>query len=336
MSFAYKCSVPVGSETASSNMSFYLLCGMVTMIVLTKFLSPLYLPLRLSTTVQTQQVITYIQSSRDTADLTGGIPCPQYPALPTLPSLRAVAEQAASLVLQHAFFDDPRELLPCIALFALLIGLFEHETDITKVDVRDIALITHISAFAAASSNNPHLLLDIDPTVYRQITLHLHQFIPSQYFPSQSRWDTHTIMLAWEPLWRLCTNTLASIHDNDPARRALGAFYSQPTAAQFRTSDHGGPSVQTLIESANPLLLDRATPVTSPFPTANAVGRQLVTFTRWLFGSQNGSGSSASGDIEVGNGVRRDGEVAAFIPEWMPMAAGIIVASILHASGDFL
>ncbi|KAF4604329.1 hypothetical protein EYR40_001508 [Pleurotus pulmonarius] len=313
-------------------MSFYLLCGIVTTIVLTNnSLSPLNFLPRLSTTEQTREIITYIQRLRDTADLTGGVPHPQYPALPSFPSLRAAAEQAASLALQHTFFRDPRhDLIPCIGLFAL-INLLERKTGTTEVDVRDIALITHISAFAAASSNNPHLLLNIDPTVYHQITVHLRQFTPPQYFPSQLRWDTHTLLLAWEPLWRLCTNTLASIHDNDPARRALAAFYLQPTATQFHASDHG-PSVQMLIESVNPLLLDQAAPIASPFPLPHFVGRQLVTFARWI----SESGNLASGDLEAGNGVRRDGNAvdAVFIPEWMPMAAGIVVASILHASED--
>ncbi|KAF7441261.1 hypothetical protein PC9H_001610 [Pleurotus ostreatus] len=315
----------VGSKIASNsnNMSFYLLCGIVTTIVLTSSSSPFYFP-RLSTspTAQTQQIITYIQNLRDTAGFeTGGIPRPQIPSL-ALPSL-------PSLPLQHTFFRDPRDLIPCIALFAVFVGLFKHKIDITE---RDIALITHISAFAAASPNNPHtLLLDIDPTVYRQIAAHLRRLTPPEYFPSQSRWDTHTIMLAWEPLWRLCANTLASTHDNDPARRALSAFYSQPTAAQFRASDHG-PSVQTLIESANPLLREGVTPNASPFLSTSVVGRPLVAFTRWIFGSQNERGSPAPGNVEAGNGARRDGNGAAFIPEWMPMAAGIIVASILHAS----
>lgn len=316
-------------------MSFYLLCGMVTTIVLTSSSSPFYLSrLSTSTTAQSQRIMTYIQKLRDTAGFTGGTPRPQIPslALTSLLSLRAVAEQAASLALQHTFFRDPRGLIPCIALFAVLVGLFEHEIDITEVDVRDIALITHISAFAAASPNNPHtLLLDIDPTVYRQIAVHLRCLTPPEYFPSQSRWDTHTIMLAWEPLWRLCANTLASTHNNDPARRALSAFYYQPTAEQFHSSGHG-PSVQTLIESANPLLREGVTPIASPFLSTSVVGRPLVAFTRWIFGSQNERGSPASGDIEAGNGARRDGNGAAFVPEWMPMAAGIIVASILHAS----
>ncbi|KDQ34105.1 hypothetical protein PLEOSDRAFT_1100043 [Pleurotus ostreatus PC15] len=308
-------------------MSFYLLCGIVTTIVLTSSSSPFYFP-RLSTspTAQTQQIITYIQNLRDTAGEAGGIPRPQ---IPSLPSLRAVAEQAASLALQHTFSRDPRDLIPCIALFAVVVGVFKHKIDITE---RDIALITHISAFAAASHNNPHtLLLDIDPTVYRQIAAHLRRLTPPEYFPSQSRWDTHTIMLAWEPLWRLCANTLASAHDNDPARRALSAFYSQPTAAQFHASDHG-PSVQTLIESANPILREGVTPNASPFLSTSVVGRPLVAFTRWIFRSQNERGSPAPGNVEAGNGARRDGNSAAFIPEWMPMAAGIIVASILHAS----
>ncbi|KAF9494077.1 hypothetical protein BDN71DRAFT_1449403 [Pleurotus eryngii] len=316
-------------------MSFYLLCGMVTTIVLTSSPSPLYFPrLSTSTTAQTQRIITYIQNLRDTAGVTSGTPRPQIPslALTSLPSLRAVAEQAASLALQHTFFRDPRDLIPCIALFAVLVGLFEYEIDITEVDVRDIALITHISAFAAASPNNPHtLLLDIDPTVYRQIEVHLRRLTPPQYFPSQSHWDAHTIMLAWEPLWRLCANTLASTHDNHLARRALNAFHSKPTSAQFYASDHG-PSVQTLIESANPLLRQGVTPIASPFLPTSVVGHQLVAFTRWIFGGQNERSSPASDDIEAGNGARRDANGAAFIPEWMPMAAGIIIASILHAS----
>ncbi|KAJ8508163.1 hypothetical protein ONZ45_g9527 [Pleurotus djamor] len=271
-------------------------------------------------------------------------PGPPFSSHPTFPhpsqpisAFAAAVDQAVSMVMHNAVLLDAAALAPPVALImAILVLSAKPEIDFTSRDIQDIILVTHITSRLSTLTCIPHTIFpQLTPRFHAQLFEYIQDFIPDHYWPSETPWDASTIMAAWEPLWRLSANTITYASRNPTTQSALEALCLNFTEKQYKTPVNG-MSVSDILISANPILregLAPATPGSTPITSldhssSRSIVRRFIVAIRGLFCVKQ---SIAQNDVEAG----RPGlpaQITNGIPDWMPVVAAMIAATILHAS----
>ncbi|KAJ7084864.1 hypothetical protein B0H15DRAFT_910746 [Mycena belliarum] len=266
-------------------------------------------------------------------------------------------QQFAAIALQAAKLALPAQTTPfqtfvgSVTLSTIIVGLLEPHADITTLDAVDLAamsdLITHIWILSKKDNPVPSHLL-------REVKDGLRRLIPdNDTYPN----PLDSVILTWEPLWRVVAAALVHIHQDDTACAAFRVLTENPSFVQFCAPRLGyaSPSAQDIILETlrfNPPVRElarqtiRKSQLTKFLPSflAALIPPHISTEIANIESAQRSASWGPGADPETFNAVRfrleptRADDLLAFgcgplqcvASQWAPMAAAVIVGAILN------